>query len=120
MGNWIVHWDLVVDDVQKAKRFYGNVFDWGFDDEAFPGYTIVDVGEEGRGGGIMQRPPDAPGNALNSYFGVDDLDTTLAKAEAAGAQVVVPKTEIPGVGFWGMFIDPDGIPIALFEPLPQM
>ena len=119
MGNAIVHWDLVVSDIERAKAFYGSLFDWDFDDSSFPGYTIVDVGEEGRGGGMMQLPPDAPGHALNTYFGVDDVEETLAKAGSAGATVVVGKTEIPGVGFWGMFIDPDGIPMCLFEPAPR-
>ena len=115
MGSPIVHWDLVVSDLDKAKAFYASLFDWRFDESTFPGYTIIDVGEEGRGGGMMLRPPDAPGHALNTYFGVDDVEATLAKAAAGGATVAVGKTEIPGVGFWGMLIDPDGIPICVFE-----
>lgn len=119
MGNPIVHWDLVVSDPEKSKAFYGSVFDWRFDDASFPGYTIIDIGEEGRGGGMMQRPPDAPGHSLNTYFGVDDVEATLAKAAAEGATVVIGKTEVPGIGCWGMFLDPDGIPMCLFEPAPR-
>lgn len=120
MGNPIVHWELVVSDVEKAKAFYGSLFDWRFDESSFPGYTIIDVGEEGRGGGLMERPPEAPGCALNVYFGVDDVAGALAKAQAAGATVLIGKTEIPGVGSWGMILDPDGIPMCVFEPAPGM
>lgn len=116
MGNPIVHWELVVKDPDKAKAFYGSIFDWRFDESSFPGYTIIDVGEEGRGGGMMQRPPEAHGYSLNTYFGVDDVQTTLATAAAGGATVLIGRTEIPGIGFWGMLLDPDGIPVCLFEP----
>ena len=118
MGNPIVHWDLTVSDPEKAKAFYGSVFDWKFDDSSMPGYTIIDVGIEGRGGGMMQRPPEAPGHALNIYFGVDDAAEALAKAKGAGATLLAEKTEIPGIGWWGLFLDPDGIPICVFEPAP--
>ncbi len=119
MANHIVHWDLLVSDMERSKAFYSGIFDWRFDDSSFPGYTIIDVGEEGRGGGMMQSPSGTGGHALNAYFGVDDVDETLAKAAAGGAAVVVPKTEIPGIGFWGMFTDPDGIPMCLFQPEPR-
>lgn len=119
MGNPIVHWDLVVKDPEKSKAFYGSIFDWRFDDSSYPGYTIIDVGEEGRGGGMMQRPPEARGYSLNTYFGVDDVQTTLTTAAAGGATVLIGRTEIPGIGFWGMFLDPDGIPVCLFEPPPR-
>ena len=33
-----------------------------------------------------------------------------------GATVLSPKTPIPGIGFWAMFADPDGIPIGLLQP----
>ena len=68
---------------------------------------------------MMQRPPEAPGCALNIYFGVDDAAAALARAKAAGATVLAEKTEIPGIGWWGMFLDPDGIPICVFEPAPM-
>jgi predicted enzyme related to lactoylglutathione lyase len=44
---------------------------------------------------------------------------TLAEAAARGATVLNGKTEIPGIGFWGMFLDPDGIPVCVFEPAPR-
>ena len=55
-------------------------------------------------------------SALNTYFQVDDLESTLAKAMVPGATVLAPKTAIPGMGFWAMFADPDGIPIGLLQP----
>ena len=114
MGNPIVHWELMVNDLAKAKAFYSSLFDWEFDESSFPGYLIVKTGTD-PGGGMMAKPEMAPMCALNTYFAVADLDATLAKAAAAGATILVPKTPIEGVGHWAMFADPDGIPVGLLQ-----
>jgi uncharacterized protein len=63
------------------------------------------------------KPDMAPAYALNTYFGVDDVEQTLARAVTAGATMLIPPTPIEGVGEWAMFADPDGIPIGLFRAL---
>jgi predicted enzyme related to lactoylglutathione lyase len=55
-------------------------------------------------------------SSLNSYFRVPDLDRTLRAAVEAGARVIVPRMEIPNVGWFAMFLDPDGIPIGVMQP----
>jgi uncharacterized protein len=117
MPNPMCHWELMVDDVDRAKRFYGGVFRWTFDDSR-PGYTLVETGEGVRGG-LMARPKTAPQAALNTYFSVEDLDRTLRDVVESGGTVVVPRTEIAGVGWFAMFLDPDRIPIGVLQPLPM-
>ena len=114
MDNPIVHWELMVGDPAKAKEFYNTIFDWEFDESSFPGYWMIKTGAD-PGGAMMAKPEGAPMSALNTYFGVAEIDDTLAKAVAAGATVLVPKTTIEGVGYWAMFADPDGIPIGLLQ-----
>ncbi len=115
MGNPIVHWELIVSDLEKAKEFYRGVFDWSIEEaSAFPGYPMIDAGKEPRGA-MWVKPEASPACALNTYFGVDDVGQTLARAVAAGATMLVPPTSIEGVGQWAMFADPDGIPIGLFQ-----
>jgi predicted enzyme related to lactoylglutathione lyase len=115
MGNPIVHWELVVSDLDKAKAFYAAVFDWNIEDSsAFAGYPMIDPGKEPRGA-MWVKPDTAPGYGLTTYFGVDDVGRTLARAQAAGATVLVPPSPIEAVGEWAMFADPDGIPIGLFQ-----
>ena len=113
MGNPICHWELMVNDVDKAKAFYGRVFDWRFDAQS-PEYTIIDTGTP-PAGGMMTRPAAAPMAMLNTYFSVADLDATLRKVVEAGGNVVVPRTEVPGVGWFAIFLDPDQIQIGVFE-----
>ena len=118
MPNPMCHWELMVDDVDRAKRFYGGVFRWTFEG-AGPEYTLIDTGEGVRGG-MMARPKASPHAALNTYFSVDDLDRTLRDVVEGGGTVVVPRTEIPNVGWFAMFLDPDRIPIGVLQPLPTM
>ena len=115
MPNSLCHFELMTDDVARCKAFYGAVFDWKFDDEAMPGYTIVHTGQD-PGGGVFGRPKDAPHPCMNVYFKVDDVDKTLASAAKYGGKVLVPKTPIPGVGHFAMFTDPEGIVIGIMQP----
>jgi hypothetical protein len=54
-----------------------------------------------------------PGDVI-IYVDSPDITADLARAEALGAQIVYPKTEIPGTGWFGMFKDPTGNVIALY------
>jgi len=115
MPNPLCHFELMTNDVAACKKFYGEIFDWKFDDQSMPGYTLVKPGAE-PGGGIFQKPPQAPGVCLNVYFSVENIEATLAKATQRGALVIVPRTPIPNVGEFAIFSDPEGIAIGLFKP----
>ncbi len=116
MSNPLCHFELMTNDPEKCKGFYGAVFDWTFDDQSMPGYTLVNAGAE-PSGAVFPKPSEAPGVCLNVYFQVADIDETLSKATEHGAKVIVPKTQIPNnVGHFAMFADPEGIPIGLMQP----
>ena len=117
MGNPVVHFEFMVSDVAKSKEFYGKIFDWKFEhhDEGGMDYTMIDTGKE-PGGGMMKKPDEAPMFALSQYFQVDDIDATLAKVVEAGGKPGIPKMEIPDMGWWAMFFDPDQIPVMIYQP----
>jgi uncharacterized protein len=116
MDNPIVHWELLVSDLAKAKEFYANVFGWKVEDSpAFPGYPMIDPGQEPKGA-MMVKPPETPGYTVNVYFGVSSVDQALSRAVTAGGTLIAPAMTIEGVGEWGMFADPDGIRIGVFSP----
>jgi uncharacterized protein len=111
----MVHWELMVNDVERAKAFYGRVFGWRFSSYG-PEYTMIETGGA-PGGGMMPRPPTAPAAALNVYFQVEDIDRTLREAVEAGGKVIVTRTTIPP-GWFAMFLDPDGIPVGILQARP--
>jgi uncharacterized protein len=114
MSSPLCHFELMVSDPKRAREFYGKILGWSFDDESMPGYTLISTGHEPNGG-IFQRPDGAPAACANMYFKVADIAATLTAAAEMGAKVLIPKTEIPGVGYFAMFADPEGIPIGVMQ-----
>ena len=60
---------------------------------------MIDTGDEGPGGGIMEVEGAGMKPYLTIYLEVDDIDKVLKKAEKAGATIIAWKTEIGGD--WG-------------------
>jgi predicted enzyme related to lactoylglutathione lyase len=114
MGNPFVHLDLVCDDPDAAKKFYGSVFDWKFLEFPEMRWTGIDVGE-GVGGGLGGKQSPSDQTSWTAYVGVDDVKATIAKAEAAGATIVVPYMEVGGMGWLGVFVDPQGATIGVWQ-----
>jgi len=115
MANPLCHFELMTDDPARCKGFYGRVFNWNFDEESMPGYTLIGTGSDCTGG-IFTKPADAPAVCANIYFSVDDIDATLEKVTENGGRILVPKTVIPNVGYFAMFADPEGIAIGIMKP----
>jgi len=53
MANPFVHVELHTQDPDRAKKFYGELFDLNFEDVPDMNYTIIKVGE-GTGAGMMK------------------------------------------------------------------
>jgi len=120
MPNAFVHVELNTTDLEKSKAFYGKLFDWKLEDvpmgDSSNGtYTMIKVGE-GTGGGMLKHPvPGAP-SAWLAYVQVDDIEAATQKAKSLGATVMKDPTEVMGVGWLSVLIDPTGAAIALWKP----
>lgn len=116
MPNPFVHVELNTTDVNKAKTFYGKLFNWKLEDVPMPGmdYTLIQVGS-GTGGGIMKHPvPGAP-SAWLAYVEVDDIHASTNKAKSLGANVMKDVTEVMGMGWLSIIIDPTGAALGLWK-----
>ena len=123
MDHTIVHFEIPAENVEKLKKFYGELFGWKI--EKMPGgmdywgILTVPVDEKGMpmhpgvNGGMMKRtrPEHKPVN----YISVESVDEYSKKVVQLGGQIIVPKMEIPGMGWWALALDPDGNQIGLFE-----
>jgi predicted enzyme related to lactoylglutathione lyase len=115
MANPFVHIELHTQDPEKAKKFYGKLFDWTLEEYPDMNYTIINVGE-GTGGGIMKSPmPDAMPQWV-PYVLVGDVTASTEKAKSLGATVLADVTEIPDMGWFSMLLDPTGAAFALWKP----
>lgn len=109
MPNPVVHWELWSEDPARAAEFYRNVFDWKIEEIPQINYRMVDTGAgAGINGGIFQPDKSGPWpGKLAFYIDVDDLDAYAKKIEAAGGKILVSKQEVPGMGAFTLFADPD-------------
>jgi len=119
MANPFIHVELSTTSVPKAKAFYSKLFDWKLKDLPTPtpgeAYTIVEVGK-GTGGGMMkQLCPDAP-SAWMPYVLVDDIDAATKKAKKLRAKIMKDVTEVKGMGWLSIIVDPTGAVLGLWEP----
>lgn len=101
--------ELPVEDTERAKAFYGAVFDWVFSDFG-PTYSATVTGDTDVG---VDAAPDRVAKPL-PVLEVDDLEATLTALQAAGGQVTVPTFAFPG-GRRFHFVDPDGHELAVMQ-----
>jgi predicted enzyme related to lactoylglutathione lyase len=118
MANPFVHIELSTHDLAKAKEFYARLFDWKLEEIPQFNYTMIGVGE-GVGGGMMTSPnPSVPSHWL-PFVSVDDINAATEKARGLGANVVRGPMEVPGAGWFTIFIDPTGATLGLWQSTSQ-
>jgi len=117
MANPFVHVELNSTDPRKAKAFYGKLFDWKLKDMKMPvgTYTMVDVGK-GTGGGMMKQLMPDTASAWLPYVQVKDIDVATKKAKKLRAKIMKDVTEVPGMGWLSIIVDPTGALLGLWEP----
>ncbi len=112
MGNPVVHWEFMSKDPQNVSDFYAKLFGWKIQHMGGPvDYRLVDTGAKGemRGinGGILKPDREGPCNML-FYVLVDDLGAYRKKIVEAGGVIHVEEQEVPGMGWFSLFTDPEG------------
>ncbi len=116
MGRPVVHWEFWSGDPEKVADFYAKAFDWEIRHLPELDYRLVETGGEGGIGGGIMKPQQGPwpGN-LALYIDVDDLAAYRKRIEQAGGKIVVEEMEVPGVGSFCLFEDPDGRVLGLWK-----
>lgn len=85
-------------------------------------YTLLDRpgvknprGDQPSAGGMMKSPPGVPFSFWLAYVGVDNCDKVTERATRLGATVTVPPTDIPNVGRFACWMDPQQAAIAVLQ-----
>ncbi len=110
-GRWV--WaELMADNVDIEKRFYGDVFGWQYEAHGTgkDAYTLIRV--DGRPiAGIVPyaKPVDADRSARwLAFMSVPDLDRAAGQATASGGKVLVPPKNLAGRGAVAVLQDREG------------
>ena len=113
MGQPVVHFEIIGQDSEKLRAFYGEAFGWKFDTSNPMNYAVVDRGTNrtdegiGIGGGIGEAPDGYDGHAT-FYVAVPDVEAALAQVEQLGGSRIVGPEEVMDGLVVGLFTDPEG------------
>jgi uncharacterized protein len=116
--------ELNTRDPEGAKKFYGAVFGWTFEDLQFEGmgpYTNFKVGEDLAGGVLdlnSRGVPEMVPAHWNVYFGVEDCDAAVALTRERGGSVFLEPLDIP-FGRFAVLADPYGAGFAVIASADQ-
>lgn len=112
------HWnELATRDVEKAKKFYSDTLGWTYEGMPMPEgtYWVASAGGESVAG-IVDAGSDGTPEGWMSYIAVDDVDARAKKAAQAGAKILQPAFDIPGVGRIVILAEPGGATIGWMTP----
>ncbi len=122
-----MHFEIPAEVVERLRKFYSQLFGWKIEKTEGPtDYWLIQtvpVDEKGNptrqgvnGGMIKKQDPE---HKVTNYILVESVDEYSKKIEALGGKVIVPKMEVPNMGFWAMAIDPEGNHFAVWEEIQK-
>src|ERR671931_586970 len=125
----IVHFEIPADDVQRAKKFYSDLFGWNM--EKWSGtdgkdssshsdmeYWIVSTTDSkgnkaSIGGGMMKRQEQY--QHITNFIDVNSVDEYSSKIEMLGGKVVVSKMAVPSMGYFAVYHDTENNSFGIWE-----
>jgi predicted enzyme related to lactoylglutathione lyase len=107
--------ELGTTDGEAAKKFYTELFGWGFEDIPLGPdkvYTILKL--NGKDVGAVMPLQGIPPNWL-SYVSVTSADESAAKAKSLGANLMKEPFDVMDVGRMAVIQDPTGAVFAIWQ-----
>ncbi len=114
------HFEIPVDDPDRAEKFYSNVFGWTFN--RYPGapqyYGMATTGDSqpGINGALLQR---GESSRTTLTMTVDSIEDTAASVVAAGGKIIQEKAAVPTMGWFATCEDTEGNKIGLWTDDPN-
>jgi predicted enzyme related to lactoylglutathione lyase len=128
--NPVVHFEMPYDNRARMTKFYKSVFGWqarmlGEEMGNYVTATTTETDESGPkkpgaiNGGFYPKKPDWPAQYPSIVIAVDDVNKSIKKVKDAGGKVLGEPMEIPNVGQYVSFIDPEGNRVSMLQPIPH-
>ena len=119
----IVYFQIPSDDIERSKKFYNQLFGWKIDKspesntpKGMENWTVSTTDDKGNNalvGGISKR--QMPQQQITNFIDVKSVDEYSSKGEKLGGKVVVPKTVVPGMGYYAVCVDTENNSFGIFE-----
>lgn len=116
MSHPVVHIEFSAKDREKAAEFYSKLCGWETTQMPEMNYATFQP-SEGPGGGFNPVSEENPAGTVIVYLETDDIEADLKKVKELGGEVAVPKSDIPGMGWFAIFKDPTGNHVGLYTAL---
>ena len=121
VGKFVWH-DLVTDDVAAARRFYGRLLGWEFEDTRHPGggaYTLIKADGQYIGGMVRLADGEAADySRWLPYLSVTDVDRAVDLTRSAGGSALVGPLDLPNIGRAAAVKDPQGAVLGFLRSRP--
>lgn len=116
--SWI---ELATSDQDAAKRFYGGVFGWSYDDMPLGDgsgavYSLAMVDGSRAAAISPQQEGDPSPPHWNNYVTVASADETAGKATGAGGTALAEPFDVMDLGRMAVLRDPAGAVYCIWEP----
>ena len=119
MSNPVVWFEIAAADLERAKKFYSEVFQLEMQYVDMPDSPMYMMGSSAEGiagasGALVKSADNKPSTSGTIvYFYCDDVAVEASRVEAAGGTLIVPKTSLGEFGFMAMFIDTEGNKVGM-------
>lgn len=110
MTGELSHFEIGVPDVDRARRFYGELLGWAFEPTDHGARIKTAAGPPG---GLHR---EGEGAGLQVFYVVPDLDEAAERVRALGGTVDEGGEEGPGGRWLYSCRDDQGVPFGLQEP----
>jgi predicted enzyme related to lactoylglutathione lyase len=131
LDHTIIHFEIPAKDVEKLRKFYSGVFGWKIDkgSEEMSGsmeYWLVGTVptdeqmrplRPGVNGGMYKKTKETQDMKPVVYISVESADDYINKIKRLGGKIIVPKQEVPHVGWTAIAMDPEGNQFAILQPM---
>ena len=125
----VVHFEMPYKDGKRMARFYTSAFGWHTQmlGEEMGNYvlaTTVETDLKGPNrpgainGGFYPKKREWPAQYPSIVIAVKDIKKAVAKVTKAGGKVLGELMEIPNVGSYVSFLDPEGNRVSMLELIP--
>ncbi len=115
MANPVMQFQILSKTPDETALFYSTLFGWTVDGNNPMGYRRIATGSaDGIQGGIWPAPPQSP-NFVQLFIAVDDVKSSVQKAEKLGAKLIIPPTTLPDGDEMAVLHDPQGMSFAVWK-----
>lgn len=117
----VVWVEVPVNDINRAARFYGALFDQQLQPTEYNGrrFVSIEVPEGQVGLSLNQCEGFAPGHhgPLVYLNARTQFDMLLSRIESAGGKVVIPRSPMSATSVFATFHDTEGNTLALYAEI---